>query len=46
MFALLVSVLTFRRLRTDYLAMVLISLSLVLYDFINNFVPLFGGAEV
>jgi branched-chain amino acid transport system permease protein len=44
-FALLVSVLTFRRLRTDYLAMVLISLSLVLYDFINNFVPLFGGAD-
>lgn len=44
-FALLVAVLTFRRLRTDYLAMVLISLSLVLYDFINNFVPLFGGAD-
>jgi branched-chain amino acid transport system permease protein len=44
-FALLVSLLTFRRLRTDYLAMVLISLSLVLYDFINNFVPLFNGAD-
>lgn len=43
--ALLVSFLTFRRLRTDYLAMVLISLSLVLYDFINNFVPLFNGAD-
>jgi ABC-type branched-subunit amino acid transport system permease subunit len=44
-FALLVTVLTFRRLRTDYLAMVLISLSLVLYDVINNFVPLFNGAD-
>jgi branched-chain amino acid transport system permease protein len=43
--ALVVSLLTFRRLRTDYLAMVLISLSLVLYDVINNFVPLFGGAD-
>jgi ABC-type branched-subunit amino acid transport system permease subunit len=43
--ALLVSLLTFRRLRADYLAMVLISLSLVLYDIINNFVPLFNGAD-
>ncbi|WP_308466650.1 branched-chain amino acid ABC transporter permease [Rathayibacter soli] len=44
-FALLVSLVAFRRLRTDYLAMVLISLSLVLYDVINNYVPLFGGAD-
>ncbi len=44
-FALLVALLSFRRLRTDYLAMVLISLSLVLYDVINNFVPLFNGAD-
>ncbi|TAM70447.1 MAG: branched-chain amino acid ABC transporter permease [Microbacteriaceae bacterium] len=45
LFALLVSLVAFRRLRTDYLAMVLISLSLVLYDVINNYVPLFGGAD-
>lgn len=44
-FALLVSLISFRRLRADYLAMVLISLSLVLYDIINNFVPLFNGAD-
>ncbi|MEO6941953.1 MAG: branched-chain amino acid ABC transporter permease [Terrimesophilobacter sp.] len=44
-FALLVAVIAFRRLRTDYLAIVLISLSLVLYDVINNFVPLFNGAD-
>lgn len=43
--ALLVALVAFRRLRTDYLAMVLISLSLVLYDIINNFVPLFNGAD-
>lgn len=45
LFALLVTLLAFRRLRTDYLAMVLISLSLVLYDLINNFTPLFNGAD-
>jgi branched-chain amino acid transport system permease protein len=43
--AVLVAFIAFRRLRTDYLAMVLISLSLVLYDVINNFVPLFNGAD-
>jgi branched-chain amino acid transport system permease protein len=40
-----VALITLRRLRTDYLAMVLISLSLVLYDICNNFVPLFNGAD-
>jgi branched-chain amino acid transport system permease protein len=44
-FAVLVALITLRRLRTDYLAMVLISLSLVLYDVCNNFVPLFNGAD-
>jgi ABC-type branched-subunit amino acid transport system permease subunit len=44
-FALIVSLITLRRLRTDYLAIVLISLSLVLYDFCNNFVSLFNGAD-
>ena len=44
-FAVLVALITLRRLRTDYLAMVLISLSLVLYDICNNYVPLFNGAE-
>ncbi|MGH9107576.1 MAG: branched-chain amino acid ABC transporter permease [Acidimicrobiales bacterium] len=34
-----------RRLRSDYLAIVLISLSLVLYDTITNYVPLFDGAD-
>lgn len=43
--ALVVAAVAFRRLRSDYLAMVLISLSLVLYDVINNFVPLFDGAD-
>lgn len=43
--ALVVAVVAFRRLRSDYLAMVLISLSLVLYDIINNYVPLFDGAD-
>ena len=44
-FALIVALITLRRLRTDYLAIVLISLSLVLYDFCNNFVSLFNGAD-
>lgn len=35
----------FRRLRSDYLAIVMISLSLVLYDFVTNYVPLFDGAD-
>ncbi len=43
--AVIVALITLRRLRTDYLAIVLISLSLVLYDFCNNFVPLFNGAD-
>lgn len=43
--ALVVALITLRRLRTDYLAIVLISLSLVLYDLTNNFVPLFNGAD-
>ncbi|MGH2861221.1 MAG: branched-chain amino acid ABC transporter permease [Solirubrobacteraceae bacterium] len=41
----LVAVITLRRLRTDYLAIVLISLSLVFYDFCNNYVSLFNGAD-
>ena len=43
--AVIVAFIALRRLRTDYLAMVLISLSLVLYDICNNFVPLFNGAD-
>ena len=45
LFALFVALIAFRRLRTDYLAMVLISLSLVLYDIVNNYIPLFNGAD-
>lgn len=43
--AVVVAFIALRRLRTDYLAMVLISLSLVLYDVCNNFVPLFNGPD-
>ncbi len=43
--AFLVALISLRRLRTDYLAIVLISLSLVLYDFCNNYVGLFNGAD-
>ncbi len=43
--AVIVAFIALRRLRTDYLAMVLISLSLVLYDVCNNFVPLFNGPD-
>ncbi|HUX03888.1 MAG TPA: branched-chain amino acid ABC transporter permease [Acidimicrobiales bacterium] len=43
--AVFIALITLRRLRTDYLAMVLISLSLVLYDITNNFIPLFNGAD-
>lgn len=43
--AFIIALISLRRLRTDYLAMVLISLSLVLYDICNNFVPLFNGAD-
>jgi branched-chain amino acid transport system permease protein len=44
-FGFVVALITLRRLRTDYLAIVLISLSLVLYDFCNNYVGLFNGAD-
>ncbi len=43
--AVFVALIALRRLRTDYLAVVLISVSLVLYDVINNYVPLFNGAD-
>jgi len=43
--ALFVALIALRRLRTDYLAMVLISMSLVLYDIINNYPRLFNGAD-
>lgn len=43
--AVVVAFIAFRRLRSDYLAMVLISVSLVMYDVINNYVPLFDGAD-
>lgn len=43
--AFFIALITLRRLRTDYLAMVLISLSLVLYDISNNYIPLFNGAD-
>jgi branched-chain amino acid transport system permease protein len=43
--AVLVAFIAFRRLRSDYLAMVLISISLVLYDVINNYIPLFDGPD-
>ena len=43
--AVVVALITLRRLRTDYLAIVLISLSLVMYDFTNNYVSLFNGAD-
>jgi len=43
--AVVVAGIVLRRLRTDYQAMVLISLSLVLYDICNNFVPLFNGPD-
>lgn len=44
-FAFVVALISLRRLRTDYLAIVLISLSLVLYDFCNNYVGIFNGAD-
>lgn len=43
--AVFVALIALRRLRTDYLAMVLISLSLVLYDVCNTYVPLFNGPD-
>jgi branched-chain amino acid transport system permease protein len=44
-FGLLIGLIAFRRLRSDYLAIVMISVSIVLYDIVNNFVPLFDGAD-
>lgn len=41
----LVSFIAFRRLRSDYLAIVMISLSTVLYDVINNWTAVFDGAD-
>ncbi|MHB1209523.1 MAG: branched-chain amino acid ABC transporter permease [Acidimicrobiales bacterium] len=43
--AVVVALIALRRLRTDYLAVVLISFSLVFYDITNNYVPLFNGAD-
>ncbi len=43
--SVLIALITLRRLRTDYLAIVLVSLSLVFYDFCNNYVSLFNGAD-
>ncbi len=42
---LFAGLIVFRRLRSDYLAIVMISLSLVAYDFVTNYVPLFDGAD-
>ena len=42
---LLIGLIGFRRLRSDYLAIVMISISIVLYDIITNDVPLFDGAD-
>jgi branched-chain amino acid transport system permease protein len=42
---LLTGSVAFRRLRSDYLAIVMISLSIVGYDIVNNYVPLFDGAD-
>lgn len=42
---LLIGLLAFRRLRSDYLAIVMISVSIVMYDVVTNFVPLFDGAD-
>lgn len=44
-FGLLIGLIAFRRLRSDYLAIVMISVSIVLYDVVTNFVPLFDGAD-
>ncbi len=43
--AVVVAFIAFRRLRSDYLAMVLISVSLVMYDLINNDTKLFDGPD-
>lgn len=42
---LLIGLVAFRRLRSDYLAIVMISLSIVLYDVITNDTSLFDGAD-
>jgi ABC-type branched-subunit amino acid transport system permease subunit len=43
--ALFIGLIGFRRLRSDYLAIVMISVSIVLYDVVTNYVPLFDGAD-
>lgn len=40
-----IGLVAFRRLRSDYLAITMISLSLVLYDVITNYTKLFDGAD-
>ena len=42
---LFIGLIAFRRLRSDYLAIVMISVSIVLYDVITNYTPLFDGAD-
>lgn len=42
---MIIGLIAFRRLRSDYLAIVMISVSIVLYDVITNFTPLFDGAD-
>lgn len=42
---LLAGLVAFRRLRSDYLAIVMISLSIVGYDVVSNYVPLFDEAD-
>ncbi len=41
----LISLIAFRRLRSDYLAIVMISLATVCYDIANNYTALFDGAD-
>ena len=42
---LVIGLVAFRRLRSDYLAIVMISLSIVLYDVITNYTQLFDGSD-
>jgi branched-chain amino acid transport system permease protein len=41
----LVGLVTLRRLRTDYLAIVTFSLGFIAYDFVASFIPLFNGFD-
>ncbi|MEA2683706.1 MAG: branched-chain amino acid transport system permease protein [Chloroflexota bacterium] len=43
--AFLLGLITLRRLRTDYLAIVTFSLGFILYDVVGTFVPLFNGFD-